>query len=99
LANSNSNYIMTPKLVAVGQAIGVSAFSDSKLSITIEWNMVGRSGEPVWIETVTGIGIGVGGNAFTAEKHQAERVNKALNDLFHKSQLEMLSSKVLRNLQ
>jgi hypothetical protein len=92
-------YVLTPKVAFIEQSFGVTAFSEAKTSIGIEWNLIDTSGSPVWVETINGTGIGIAGNIFTGEKHQKKRLQSALQELFQNTQEAMLSSPLLRKLE
>jgi len=92
-------YVMTPKVIFIEQAFGVSAFSEAKTSISVEWKLAEVSGKAVWVESIKGVGTGKAGNVFTGKEHMKERFKMALQDLFEKSQNAMLSSRLLRNLK
>jgi hypothetical protein len=94
----DADFVLRPKLAFVEQSFGVTAFSQASTSIGIEWNLMRKSGESVWIESIKGVGIGQAGNIFTGSHHQEKRFQAALQDLFEKSQEAMLSSQLLRRL-
>lgn len=98
-AGGEPRYVLTPKVVFVEQSFGVSAFSEAKLSIGMEWKLAKSTGEPVWVETVRGEGTGKAGNAFTGKEKMKERAEQALRNLFENSQRAMLTSNLLRNLK
>jgi hypothetical protein len=91
-------YRLEPKLVFINQSFGVTAFSEARTSIGIEWKLLNSRGESVWVETIHGEGLGTPGNMFTHRERQKERFQLALVDLFHKSQAAMSGSQVLRGL-
>lgn len=97
--NPAAEYFMTPKLVQFDRALGVSAFSENKTSISVEWNLSNPAKETVWVETVQGIGLGTAGNLFTHEEHKRKNLKMALQELFEKTQKILLSSEFLRKLQ
>jgi hypothetical protein len=94
-----ARYRLTPKMLFSEQSFGVTAFSEAKTSIGLEWSLADESGRQVWVESVKGVGVGIGGNVFTGKKHQKLRLQKALQDLFTKSQDAMLASATLRQLK
>ena len=97
--NTEAKYTMKPKVVFIEQTFGVTAFSEAKTSVGVEWNLSDLSGNAVWVKTVKGIGLGKGGNVFTHKEHQKKRLKKALQDLFEKSQKAILTSRLLRSLK
>ena len=92
-------YLLTPRVAYIEQSFGVTAFSKATTSIAVEWALTRTTGEPVWVETINGVGVGQPGNVFTAGGQQKRRFQAALQDLFQKSQEAMLSSPLLRKLQ
>jgi hypothetical protein len=91
-------YTLEPKVAFINQSFGVTAFSEARTSIGIEWKLLNNRGELVWVETIQGEGLGTPGNMFTGKERQKERFQLALQDLFQKSQKAMLNSQVLRKL-
>lgn len=94
----SNRYLLEPKVAFIKQSFGVTAFSEARTSIGIEWKLLNTRGESVWVETIQGEGLGTPGNMFTGEERQKERFKLALQDLFQKSQTAMLGSQVLRKL-
>ena len=93
------DYYIRPHVEFIEQSFGVSAFSKASTSIGILWIIEKDEGTPIWAETVIGVGVGEGGNAFTWEEKQKERFRLAIQDLYQKTQIEMLSSPLLQKLQ
>lgn len=94
----SDRYVLAPKLAFVKQSFGVHAFSEARTSIGIEWELQNSRGEPIWVETVQGEGLGTPGNMYTHKTKGKERFQLALQDLFVKSQEAMLNSEVFRKL-
>jgi len=92
ISKSETSYIMIPKLLFAENATGPWLWSPAKAAIAMEWKMIKRSGEKVWIETITGTYVDKMGGT-------KEAIKQAYTDLLRKSQEQMLSSKILRNLQ
>ncbi len=92
-------YFIRPKVVFVEQSFGVSAFSKASTSIGVLWIIEKTEGTPIWAETIIGVGVGETGNAFTGEEKQKDRIRLAIQDLYQKTQVEILSSPLLRKLQ
>ena len=90
---------LSPKVVSIEQAIPVWVTDETKLTVIVEWTLRRPDGRVVWTQTVQGIGTGPTGNVFNDGKRSVVRVQRALNDLFQKTQNEMTTSLVLRNLQ
>lgn len=99
IKNTKAKYVMAPELLFFDWAFGVSAFSESKISLGVEWKLTDISGKVVWVETVNGVGTGKQGNMFTGDDHMEINVKRALQDLFNNSQDAMLSSRLLRILK
>lgn len=97
--DSTIKYIMKPKVAFIERSLGVTAFSEARTSVGVEWKITDLSGKAVWVETIKGLGVGTGGNLFTYKGNQREILQMALQDLFEKTQNAMLSSRVLRNLK
>ena len=100
--NIEAEYTLRPEMVFIEQTTGVSGYSESQLSIGIEWNLARKTGAPVWIETIKGVGVERQGNPFFAaqvEGYQRKRLKSALQEVFEKSQEAMLSSPLLRRLE
>ncbi len=97
--NTKIKYVLKPKVGFVKYSFGVTAFSDAKTSIGVEWNLSDISGKTAWVETVNGVGIGPAGNIITGDEYMRKRLKMALQDLFEKTQKAMLSSRLLRNLK
>jgi len=60
--------------------------------------MLSPRGKPVWVKAITGNGAWEG-HPFLGAQRQKEGFQKALNDLFKKTQKEILRSKLLRKLE
>jgi hypothetical protein len=98
LFDDTDRYLMIPKLVYFGHATGVSLFKETKTSITVRWEIVKKTGEYVWAETITGTYVGKHKQT-SIENNFQQFYKEALLDLFQKSQEEILASNLLRNLQ
>ena len=92
-------YFIRPKVVFIEQSFGVSAFSKASTSIGILWVLEKTEETPIWAETIIGVGVGEAGNAFTGEEQQKDRFRLAIQDLFQKTQSEIISSPLLRKLK
>ena len=90
--------VISPKVISIEQAIPVWTSEETKLLIIVEWTLKRPDGRTVWTQTIQGIGSGPTGNAFTDSGRSVVRVQRALNDLFQKSQDEMTTSAILRSL-
>ena len=89
---------MIPEFVYFGHATGASLFEEAKTSITVRWEIVKKTGEYVWVETITGTYVGTYTQTLVENNFQ-QFYKEALLDLFQKSQEEILASNLLRNLQ
>ena len=94
-----SRYILEPQFAFAKQSVGVYRTSEARILIGIEWKVLNDRSELVWIETVQGEGIGENGSVLTYRDKMTERVQRALQDLFKKSQAAILDSQVLRKLR
>ena len=81
--------VLTPAVVSVEQLIGKTTFSDSVLTVVLEWTLKDQSGRLIWVETVTGEGTG---NLWQDEK----RGRELIDDLFTKSYQAIQSSVEIR---
>lgn len=88
---------LEPKFVMVEQTMGVMAFSDSVLSVVIEWVMKDPNGNLIWVDSVKGNGTANTGNIFTANSNALKRVERMLNELFLNSYRAILSSQEIQN--
>ena len=96
--NNTERYLMIPKFIYFGHTESVSLLKEVKTSITIQWEIVKKTGEHVWAETITGTYLGTFKGSSIENSYQ-QIYKEALIDLFKKSQEEILSSNLLRNLQ
>ena len=60
LKTNDHNYIMIPTLISVEHAglLRPSPFTKPEFSVILEWNLINKSGDTVWIEAITGTYIG-----------------------------------------
>ena len=98
LSNEAERYLMIPKIVYFGHARGATFSPETKTSITMQWQIVKKTGEHIWVETITGTHVGTYKEA-SIEKSFQQAYKQALMDLLQKSQEEILSSRLLRSLQ
>jgi hypothetical protein len=98
LFDDTDRYLMIPKFVYFGHTKNVSLFKETKTSITVRWEIVKKTGEYVWVETITGTYVGTFKQTLVENNFQ-QFYKDALLDLFQKSQEEILASNLLRNLQ
>lgn len=96
--NEGVDVIITPRLVSVDQSFGLWKWSESILTISLEWSINDASGNLLWIDTVKGEGKSEKGNLFTGDARARDRVKMALEDIFNKSYDAFSTSKIIRNI-
>ena len=82
--------ILTPLVAYVNRTHGATAVGESITSIKIEWSLQTPSGQPIWIETVSG-------QSSAATSTDPEKVlEKTIEDVLRKSEEAFHSSRALR---
>jgi hypothetical protein len=82
---------LTPKLVNSGFTLGKTSFSQSLVSLTVEWTLTDPAGNVIWADTVTGAGVGKTGGSSPEYKFKL-----ALEDVLKKSQRRIWSARAIR---
>jgi hypothetical protein len=95
----SNRLILEPQLAFINQSFGATTGSEAKTTIGLEWTMRNNRGDSVWVETIQGEGVGIGGSPFSYADKTKERVQRALEDLFKNSQASMLKSQALRKMR
>jgi hypothetical protein len=98
LTDDTDRYLVIPQYLYSGHTESASLFKEIKTSITIRWEIVKKTGEYVWAESITGTYVGEY-KGFSIRSSFQQSYKESLIDLFRKSQEEILSSNLLRNLQ
>lgn len=84
-ASTDAKLVFTPRVVSVERAIGMTAFSKSRIVIDLEWKVTNAKGKLVWIQTIQGVGEANTGNMFTHKAEARKQGKRAVEDLFKKS--------------
>ena len=95
---SDAELILIPTFVDLAATTGVTASSDRKLDIYLQWTAKDSSGRTLWIETVQGSANHRAGTLFTYSKNFKLMVKEAIEDLASNSAAEMSASPELRKL-
>ena len=90
--DSNVDAILIPQILATNHLMQMAAGQVAKMSITVKWTLENTKGNPIWIQTVTGIGTMEMGTLFSEKDRRKERSLLAIDDLFIKTANEMSSS-------
>lgn len=95
----DAQLVLIPKFVDVGVRLdGITAFSNQKLTLLLEWTAKDAAGRTVWLETVKGSATRHIGNMFTAGKNLKVIVDDAVKDAATESARKISSSKELQAL-
>ncbi len=97
-APTKSDAILSPKPVAIERTLGATAFSDSVLTVVLEWTMKDANGRPVWVDATKGHGVAKSGNAFTHSSNATDQIGALVKDLFLKSYRLISGAKEIRAL-
>lgn len=84
---SGVDAVLTPRVVFINRTLGATSVGDSHIAVKVEWELRTPSGDPIWIETTSGEGVGSSG--WTSPETILER---ALNQLQKNSQAAFNSS-------
>jgi len=88
-----SDYVMRPELEVFEGTQGGATGAIVQTTIGVRWFLSDKLGNPIWVKVVKGTAT----SAVTEE--EMPRVEMALQDLFQNTQNEILSSKLLRELE
>ncbi|MGR9053801.1 MAG: hypothetical protein ACU84J_14240 [Gammaproteobacteria bacterium] len=95
--SNKSNYpslmvdaVLTPRVVFINRTMGANPFGDSIITVKVEWDLRSPSGNPIWIETVTGEGVGT-----TGWTDPDDVLEKAFHNLLRNSLSAFRSSKAI----
>jgi hypothetical protein len=83
---------LTPKVVNIGFTLGKTSFSESLMSLKVEWSMADTTGNVIWADTVTGVGTGSTGGSAPEEKFKL-----ALEEVLRKSHRQIWSAREIRH--
>ena len=97
-APTKSDAILSPKPVAIERTLGATAFSDSVLTVVLEWTMKDANGRLVWVDATKGHGVANTGNAFTHSSNATDQIGALVKDLFLKSYRLISGAKEIRAL-
>jgi len=95
---SDAQLILVPTFLDLAATTGVTAFSDRKLDVYLQWTAKDASGKTVWVETVQGSASHRAGTLFSYNKNFKLMVSDAVEDLASQSAAKMLASPELRSL-
>lgn len=84
---SGVDAVLTPWVAFINRTLGATSVGDSHIAVKVEWDLRTPSGDPIWIETTSGEGVGSSG--WTSPETILER---ALNQLQKNSQVAFNSS-------
>jgi hypothetical protein len=94
----DAQIVLIPAFVDLAATTGMTAFSDRKLDVFLQWTAKDASGKTVWIETVRGSATHRAGTLFTYSKNFKLMVSDAVRDMASQSATKMSASPELRKL-
>ena len=95
-SGENIDAVLVPEILSINHQRKMWAGQEARIMIIQKWTLKDSSGKPIWIQTVTGVGVMGVGTAFSEGTREKERAQLAIDDLFTKSAEEMSSSVEIR---
>ncbi|MCC5828652.1 MAG: hypothetical protein JJU36_04320 [Phycisphaeraceae bacterium] len=90
--------ILTPDVVGMEQATSIWAFEAVDTSIDLLWTLKDPDGNTLWAKTIRGTSRHHLGNAFTHRSAARKRVSMCVEDLFHKSLVDLTTAQEILQL-
>lgn len=88
--------VLKVSLVSADHQMAMWAGSESKVSISLNWELRDSTGKRIWTETVTGTGVMEVGTAFSEPERHEERITLAIDDLFYNSLVSISNAVSIR---
>ncbi len=89
------NAVLIPNLVSIERSRPLTIYSTQITSILFTWSLNDRSGDPIWVTTISGEGKGPMGSPLSKDAGH-EQIEMLLDDVFQQSLREMSSSPLIR---
>lgn len=88
--------LLVPSLASIERDRPAFISQDQTTSIQFNWSLVDRNGDPIWVTTIAGEGIGPMGIPLQEDAGR-EQTDMVLRDVFRKSVIEMSGSQLIRD--
>jgi len=89
---SKIDAVLVAEVISIDHLTRMYAGQESRIAVVHKWSLKDTNGNPIWIQSVTGVGVMEAGTSFTGEERATERGLLAIDDLFVKSFEKMSAS-------